>query len=143
LPELESSMADTKPEFDIAVGVIFDDQGRVLIAQRPEGKHMAGAWEFPGGKVEAGETVEQALARELQEELGIAVLGSAALLQQTHEYPDRVVNLLVWVVMQYSGEPQGLDNQALSWVEPQNLMESGLLPADEPIARKLIELSAG
>jgi len=133
----------SKPEFDIAVGVLVDDEGRVLIAQRPEGKHMAGAWEFPGGKVEAGETVEAALQRELQEELGIDVSASVSLMTQPHEYPDRTVNLLVRIVTEYSGEPAGLESQALRWEYPKNLMKTGLLPADEPIAEALRVLLSG
>jgi len=127
-----------KPVLEIAVGVIVDDD-KVLIAQRPEGKHMAGAWEFPGGKLEAGETVYEALIRELNEELGIVVTSADALMTHTHEYDDRIVNLQVMLVADWSGEPAGLDGQALRWVDPENLMKSGVLPADEPIAERLIE----
>jgi len=131
-----------KPELDIAVGVLVRD-ALVLIAQRPEGKHMAGSWEFPGGKVEQGETLPEALHRELQEELGIDVLAAEPLMIHTHEYPDRIVNLNVYIVREFAGEPQGLDAQALAWELPETLMDKGLLPADEPIAKTLAERVSG
>ena len=80
----------------VVAGALFDTEGRVLIAQRPAGKHMAGKWEFPGGKIDAGETELQALTRELEEELGVTVLSAARLLQLTHDYPERRVELNMW-----------------------------------------------
>jgi 8-oxo-dGTP diphosphatase len=114
-------------------GVLRDPAGRVLIAQRPPGKHMAGYWEFPGGKVAPGESGEQALARELTEELGISMQRCHPLLQLRHDYTDRVIELDVFVVDDYCGEPVGRESQALRWVAAAELDTQGLLPADQPI----------
>jgi len=135
---VSEKVMSAKPELDIAVGILVRDD-HVLIAQRPAGKHMAGSWEFPGGKVESGETVAEALSRELQEELGIDVLVAESLMTHTHEYPDRIVHLKVYTVTEFIGEPAGLDNQALAWEPPESLMNKGLLPADEPIVAGLKE----
>jgi 8-oxo-dGTP diphosphatase len=117
----------------VAAAVLFDAGGRVLIARRPEGKHMAGFWEFPGGKLDAGETAEQALARELREELGIQLQRCHPLLQLRHDYADRVIELEVFVVDDYRGEPASREAQALKWVGPAELAAQALLPADRPI----------
>lgn len=114
-------------------GALFDEGGRVLIAQRPAGKHMAGGWEFPGGKVEPGETPREALVRELREELGIEVHEAAPLIAYEHEYPHRRVLLDLWVVTHYTGEPQALDAPALQWTAVEDLERVGLLPADLPM----------
>ncbi len=112
---------------------MIDPRGRVLIAQRPAGKHLAGLWEFPGGKVEPGETRVDALRRELQEELGIVIRTPRPLLRLRHSYSHGDVLLDVWVVRRYRGEPRGLDGQALRWCSRSSLATAGLLPADRPI----------
>jgi 8-oxo-dGTP diphosphatase len=117
----------------VVAGVLYDSVGRVLLAQRPAGKFMAGKWEFPGGKLKAGETEAAALKRELAEELGVDVLECAALLRLEHQYPDRQVSLSVWSVGQYRGSAAGLEGQALRWVAPAELFGEDLLPADWPI----------
>jgi 8-oxo-dGTP diphosphatase len=117
----------------VVAGVLRDSQGRVLIAERPAGKHMAGFWEFPGGKVAPGESGEQALARELIEELGVSLERCHPLLQLRHDYTDRVVELDVFVVDGYRGEPAGREAQALKWVAASELAGEPLLPADRPI----------
>jgi 8-oxo-dGTP diphosphatase len=121
----------------VVAAVLRDAAGRVLIAQRPPGKHMAGYWEFPGGKIGAGESGEQALRRELAEELGVVLQRCHPLLQLRHDYPDRVVQLDVFVVDEYGGEPSGLEAQALRWVATAELAEQALLPADRPIVEAL------
>jgi 8-oxo-dGTP diphosphatase len=121
----------------VAAAVLYDAAGRVLIAQRPPGKFMAGKWEFPGGKIEAGESAERGLARELAEEIGVEVQDCRLLLQLTHEYPDRRVELLAWVVDRYAGDPVGREGQALKWVAPVELYTEDLLPADRPIVDRL------
>ena len=115
----------------------MDAAERVLIAQRPAGQHLAGGWEFPGGKLEPGEERLAGLARELQEELGIAIATPRPLIRVRHAYPSREVLLDVWVVRHYSGEPRGLDGQALRWCTRGELAEVELLPADGPIVRVL------
>jgi 8-oxo-dGTP diphosphatase len=121
----------------VVAGVLRDECGRVLIAQRPAGKHMGGYWEFPGGKIAPGESGEQALTRELAEELGVALHRCHPLLQLRHDYPDRVVELDVYEVDDYDGEPSGLEAQALKWVAAAELGAQGLLPADRPIIEVL------
>jgi 8-oxo-dGTP diphosphatase len=110
---------------------------QVLIAQRPVGKWQAGRWEFPGGKIEAGESPRHALARELREELGVEVQGAQALGQFAHTYADRSVEIDLWLVTQFTGEPSGLDGQALRWVTPQQLSACDLLEADQPMIEPL------
>lgn len=117
----------------VVAGVLRDSSGRVLISQRPAGKHMAGYWEFPGGKIAPGESGEQALARELTEELGISLRRCHPLLQLRHDYSDRLIQLDVFVVDDYGGEPIGREAQALKWVAASELAAQGLLPADRPI----------
>jgi 8-oxo-dGTP diphosphatase len=116
----------------VVAAALYDAAGLILIAERPQGKHMAGHWEFPGGKVAAGEPEAQALERELHEELGIRVQAAHALMRVRHEYPDRSVELSLWVIERYAGTPQGLEGQRLAWVAPGQLREAGILEADRP-----------
>jgi 8-oxo-dGTP diphosphatase len=121
----------------VVAGALYDVRGRVLIARRPSGRHMAGRWEFPGGKVAAGEAEEQALARELREELGIEVRAARALMRLTHSYADREVELSLWIVARFEGTPQGLDGQELKWVAPRALAHEDILEADRPFVAAL------
>ena len=113
--------------------MVIDASQRVLIAQRPAGKHLAGAWEFPGGKLEPGEARAEGLARELREEIGIAIRQPRPLIRLRHGYAYGEVLLDVWVVRRYSGRPQGLDGQRLRWCSRAELASADLLPADRPI----------
>ena len=117
----------------VVAAALIDGRGRVLIAQRPPGKHLAGMWEFPGGKVEPGEAPVEALRRELLEEIGIAIETPRPLLRLRHTYSYGEVLLDVWVVRRYRGEPRSLDSQALRWCSRASLGTAGLLPADRPI----------
>jgi 8-oxo-dGTP diphosphatase len=110
---------------------------QLLIAQRPEGKWQAGRWEFPGGKIEIDESPRQALARELREELGVEVQAAQPLGQFTYAYPDRSVEIELWLVTQFAGQPQGLDGQALHWVTLDELAARDLLEADRPMIEPL------
>jgi len=121
----------------VVAGAVTDAAGRVLIAQRPPGKHLAGSWEFPGGKLEPGEARAVGLARELREELGITIAEPRPLIRVQHAYPFGEVLIDMWVVTRYDGEPQGLDGQALRWCSQDELAEVDLLPADKPIVRAL------
>lgn len=119
----------------IAVGVVLDAQGRVLISERRPGCAYAGQWEFPGGKVEPNETVEQALKRELQEELGLRVQAARPLIRVRHDYSDRDVLLDTWMVTEWSGAATAHEGQRFEWVEPLLLDEYRMLEANRPIVR--------
>lgn len=114
---------------DVAVGVIERPDGQVLLARRPEGKPYAGYWEFPGGKVEPGEPVADALARELAEELGLAAVRSVPWITVSHTYPHATVRLMFRKVRAWQGEPQPREGQALAWRHPLSLELRPLLPA--------------
>jgi mutator protein MutT len=122
----------------VVAAAIRDTQGRLLIAQRPPGKHMAGGWEFPGGKIESGETRLEGLTRELAEEIGIKVLTAHPLIRIRHTYPERDVDLDVWAVTDFEGLPRGLEGQQLRWCPPENLTSADLIAADRPIVTALI-----
>ncbi|MCF7201897.1 Nudix family hydrolase [Pseudomonas oligotrophica] len=117
----------------VAAAVIRDAAGRVLIARRPLDKHQGGLWEFPGGKVEAGEGVEVALARELHEELGIDVTRAEPLIQVRHDYPDKQVLLDVWEVLAFAGQAHGAEGQPLQWVDADSLPAFEFPAANRPI----------
>lgn len=126
----------------VAACALIDSDGRVLIAQRPEGKVMAGLWEFPGGKVEAGERPEQSLIRELNEELGIVVKEEclAPLTFASHVYPDFHLLMPLYVCRRWEGFVQGRENQRLKWVRPSELRNFPMPPADEPLISHLMTL---
>ena len=129
--------AVTRRLIPVAVGVLRRPDGRVLLARRPETAHQGGLWEFPGGKIEAGETPVQALRRELHEELGIGIRCYRPLIQLPHEYADRKVVLHTWLVENWSGEPQGIEGQPLRWVAPDKLQSIPMPTADAPILHAL------
>jgi 8-oxo-dGTP diphosphatase len=124
----------------VAAGILRDSLGRILIAQRPAGGHVGGFWEFPGGKLKPGELPAQALRRELNEELGVRVEAEVPFMTYRHEYPERSVELHVFLVERYSGEPRGVEGQPLRWVSVAELPAADLLPADRPIAAALSRL---
>jgi 8-oxo-dGTP diphosphatase len=126
-----------RPIIAVAAGCLLNAAGEVLIAQRPVGKIAAGQWEFPGGKIEHGESARQALVRELHEELGVQVREARPLIRITHDYSDRTVQLDTWRVSTFEGEPHGRENQAFAWVRPEKLHEYPLLAADKPIVTAL------
>jgi len=130
------------PSLEVVAGALFDARGRVLIAQRPEGKALAGRWEFPGGKLRDAEGALEGLVRELAEELGVEVLAAERLMRYAHRYPELVVWLDLWIVTRWSGEPRGLDGQALKWVRPERLHEEDVLEADRPIVAALATRAA-
>lgn len=127
-----------KPEIEVAAGVLTDGVSRVLISRRPDGKHQAGWWEFPGGKLDGAETPLEGLKRELREELGIDVRAAEPLLSYRHEYPERIVHLHVWRVTAATGRPSGREGQELRWSPVADLLDTGLLPADLPIVEALL-----
>lgn len=117
----------------VAAAVIRGADDRVLIAKRAASQHQGGLWEFPGGKVEEGEVVESALARELQEELGIRVEAARPLIQVHHDYPDKQVLLDVWEVTRFAGEPHGAEGQPLAWADSRELLDFEFPAANQPI----------
>ncbi|WP_300731633.1 Nudix family hydrolase [Pseudomonas sp.] len=117
----------------VAAAVIRGADGKVLIARRADAQHQGGLWEFPGGKVEAAETVEAALARELKEELGIVVQVARPLIKVAHDYPDKQVLLDVWEVSAFTGLPAGAEGQPLAWVAPRDLPGYDFPAANAPI----------
>lgn len=121
----------------VVAGVLRDGRGRVLLAQRPEGRHLAGTWEFPGGKVDEGEAAVDALARELREEIGIVVESARPLIGVPHRYPDKPILLDVWQVTAWSGTPRPHEGQRLAWVELDALERIEMPPADRPVAAAL------
>ena len=121
----------------VVAAALFNDAGEVLIAQRPPGKALAGRWEFPGGKVDAGEDEHSALARELREELGVEVVSAHPFMRLTHAYEERDVELSLWIVERFHGEPRPLDAQTLKWVPPAALAAEDILEADQPFIAAL------
>ena len=117
----------------VAAAVIRDADGKILIARRADAQHQGGLWEFPGGKVEEGEAVQVALARELHEELGIVVTAARQLITVHHDYPDKQVLLDVWEVSAFTGEPHGAEGQPLAWVAGRDLGNYEFPAANQPI----------
>ena len=126
----------------VAACALVDPDGRVLIAQRPEGKPMAGLWEFPGGKVEEGETPEDTIIRELREELAIAVTKPclAPLTFASHNYREFHILMPLFVCRRWQGSPVAQEFQQLKWVRPNRLREYPMPPADEPLISHLVDL---
>jgi mutator protein MutT len=132
------STVERRPPVHVVAGVLSDSRGRILLAQRPTGRHLAGGWEFPGGKLKAGESRIAGLTRELLEELGVAVQAAHPLVRLVHAYPDRRIDLDVWVITGFDGEPRSLDGQRLRWCERDRLLHAELLPADLPVVTALL-----
>lgn len=124
----------------VAVGVILDADRNILITRRAPDAHQGDLWEFPGGKVEAGESLTQALARELHEELGIVVGRTSALLEVRHDYGDKSVLLDVHVVWEFSGEARALEDQPMAWVAPAELGGYSFPAANMPIVAAVARL---
>jgi 8-oxo-dGTP diphosphatase len=124
-----------RPITVVAAGILIDSEGRYLLGQRPEGKPYAGYWEVPGGKVEKGETIFQALQRELQEELGISIQSSQELTILEHDYPHAYVRLYVSIIREWTGTPRGCEGQILSWqsIADEEPSVGPLLPAAWPM----------
>jgi 8-oxo-dGTP diphosphatase len=131
-----------RPIVLVAAVALIDPDGRVLLAQRPEGKHLAGLWEFPGGKVHAGETPEAALIRELDEELGIDVVASclAPFTFASHAYPEFHLLMPLYVCRKWSGIATAREGQQLKWVRPAKLGDYPMPPADKPLVAMLRDL---
>jgi 8-oxo-dGTP diphosphatase len=131
-----------RPIVLVAAVALIDPDGRVLLAQRPAGKHLAGLWEFPGGKVHAGETPEAALIRELDEELGIDVVTSclAPFTFASHAYPEFHLLMPLYVCRKWSGIARAREGQRLKWVRPAQFGDYPMPPADKPLVAMLRDL---
>jgi len=129
-------MAD-RQRIVVAAGILRDPAGRFLIAQRPAGGHVGGFWEFPGGKLQPGESPAEALIRELREEIGVCVEAATPFMAYRHDYAERSVELHVFLVEGYTGDPRGVEGQPLRWVAVTEFPSAGLLEADLPIAEEL------
>jgi len=129
----------------VAACALIDADGRVLIAQRPAGRPMAGLWEFPGGKIAAGERPEQTLIRELKEELGIVVNEEclAPLTFASHTYPDFHLLMPLFVCRRWEGTVSAMEGQALKWVKPNRLRDFPMPPADLPLIAHVTTLLLG
>ena len=135
-------MTEGKKIVLVAACALIDTDGRILLAQRPEGKNLAGLWEFPGGKVESGETPEDALIRELQEELGITTKHAclAPLTFASYAYEKFHLLMPLYICRRYEGIARSMEGQALKWVKPKDLRAYPMPPADEPLIPFLMDI---
>jgi 8-oxo-dGTP diphosphatase len=139
----EQEPTSPRPVVEVAVGVLIDGAGAVLLGQRPVGKPYAGYWEFPGGKVEDGETLFAALSRELQEEIDVRIDQADEFMVLEHDYPHAYVRLHICFVKSWKGQPRALENQALGWLNIKDIDQLSIagfdpvLPATLPILEKL------
>ncbi|EPL6456293.1 MULTISPECIES: 8-oxo-dGTP diphosphatase MutT [Providencia] len=128
-----------KKHLHIAAGVIRNSQQHIFITKRPEGTHMAGFWEFPGGKLEQGELPEAALIRELEEEVGIIVTEYESFHRVDHELDDRIITLYFFIVSAWDNEPYGKEGQDFRWVEQEALVADEFPPANRIIVEMLTQ----
>ena len=124
---------NSKPMLIVVACALIDTDNRVLVTSRPDSKSMAGLWEFPGGKLETGESPEAALERELKEELGITITETSRLCQIDHDYAHARVRLHVYLVYKWLGEPRSIEGQEMAWALPEDIARYDLLEAAYPI----------
>ncbi len=122
-----------RPPLHVAVAVLRNAEGKILLSRRRKGTHLAGLWEFPGGKLEAGESLSAALRREINEELGIQILAHRPFIQVSHSYPGKEVFLDVHLVNEWRGTAAGMESQRIAWVSAEEIGDYSLPPADRPI----------
>ncbi len=143
---LNSLKTNTRTVVEVAVGVLINSTGALLLGQRPDGKPYAGYWEFPGGKIEAGETLFEALKRELLEEINVVIDDAQEIMVIEHDYPHAYVRLHICVVKSWQGQARGLENQSLAWLERDDIDRievtqfNPILPATVPILERLKNL---
>jgi 8-oxo-dGTP diphosphatase len=140
---VEQEPSSPRPVVEVAVGVLMNDVGAVLLGQRPVGKPYAGYWEFPGGKIESGESLFAALSRELLEEIDVLIDDVEEFMVLEHDYPHAYVRLHICLVKSWQGQPRGLENQALGWLNIKDVDQIDIagfdpvLPATLPILENL------
>jgi 8-oxo-dGTP diphosphatase len=139
----ETGLTQLLPPLQVAAGILLDNSGQVLIADRQRAKSMRDYWEFPGGKLLSGESAEDALQRELAEELGISITRFEHFHSLSHAYPDTHVAIDFFLVSGWTGTPGGAEGQQLSWISIDNLDSNLLLPADVPVIDALIARFGG
>lgn len=127
---------------EVAAGILLDSEHRVLIAERLDGDPFNGMWEFPGGKINTGESPESALVRELAEEIGIVAQQFESFMKLDHDYPDRAVRLHFFMVSRWSGDVLGMEGQVIRWVLPKDIEADLMLPADSPVIAALCSQDA-
>jgi 8-oxo-dGTP diphosphatase len=127
----------SRPRLQVVAGILRDDDGRILISRRQAGKHGAGRWEFPGGKIAPGEEPLAALRRELAEEIGIEVIRASRYMALEHDYPERSVALDFHLVAEWRGAVQALERQELAWAGAAELFDYDILEADAPVLEAL------
>lgn len=138
---MEGRVRENKTQIiQTVIGIIKRDN-KFLLNERPKDKPYSGYWEFPGGKIEPNESSQAALARELEEELGISVRSSEFWFQHKHAYPDKIVTLEIWFITEFVGEPQGKENQILQWMDLESIPQINLLDGNWEIINRLQELS--
>jgi len=137
---IEAENCAAMKRIEVAVGVVFNEAGKVLVGQRVVKDRYFQKWEFPGGKLEVGESVQQALIREFKEETGINIHASEPLMQVEHDYPDRHVLLHVHTINNFSGEALALEGQALKWVSISRLTDLDFLQGNQVILERLCAL---
>jgi len=130
----------TETKINVAAGILLDTEGRLLITDRSRASNMREFWEFPGGKLAIGESAEDALCRELAEELGIEIMSFEHFHSLEHDYPGMRVAIDFFLVRHWQGTPSGIEGQALRWLRPSEISPGQLLPADEPVLDLLGEL---
>ncbi len=133
------ALVKCNPTVQVAVGVVINECGEVLISQRPPEKSYSGLWEFPGGKLEANESVFQALQREFLEEVGIHISDAKAWLKLEYAYSDKNVILDVWHVSEFTGEPSGLEGQRVQWVSINQLNQFQFLAGNKVILEEILK----
>ena len=122
----------------VVAAVIDGNLNEILIARRPDHLHQGGLWEFPGGKVEKGETHHQSLVRELQEEINITITSASPMMQISHDYIDKSITLDIWKVIEFEGNPEGAEGQEIRWVSMDELRDYDFPAANQPILQKLL-----